>query len=568
MRTRDKACLGIALCSLLFTGFVSYQIRRLDVRDGQQLRETRLLLAAASNITSLLNSAEAGRGREAAQDRIGVEIERQLEVVEQTAANSPDQLERVGRLRLLIRKGTGTEALAGAREASAQIAQQGIARLEATAVGPATRRDQIFVVWVAGSLILFGLIAFGMAGARRRRRHAGIRLTEHRTAQIGDLLHATRANPAEAVIAADSKGTVTFLNPVAKQLTGWPGETALGQNLDVVFPIAAQAAGERTERPWSNLLREVVCVVPIKDAALCPTNGTKTVVGGTATSIRSRHDEMIGLAIVFRELTLKNQVAESDDARRDFEAQLLRLQKLESLSDLAGAIAHDLNNLLMGIVANTSLMMEEAPADSTVLGLGENVLAATEQAGNLTRQMLAYSICRETQVLPLSLKSQIDEISALLSASLPKAVQITLNLPDDLPLIAADAGQIQQLVLNLVQNGVEAVGLEGFITISVFTRTLADGEQAGNLGRPLPPGPYIVLEVKDTGPAMDEATQAKMFDPFSGNKSCERGLGLAAVLGIARLHRGGISLLSDPNGTTFRVFFPIARVSAGCAATG
>jgi signal transduction histidine kinase len=178
--------------------------------------------------------------------------------------------------------------------------------------------------------------------------------------------------------------------------------------------------------------------------------------------------------------------------------------------------------------------------------------------------MLAFSGHCQLAMQPLSLGNQVEEISTLVRASIPKGVRLNLNLPPDLPLIAADAGQIQRMVLNLAQDRAEAAGIEGVVTISTGTRALTDGELAGSLaGAPLPLGPYIVLEVKDTGPGMDAATQAKMFDPNSGVDLSERGLGLAAILGIVRAHRGGISVTSDPgNGATLQVFLPIAGASA------
>jgi signal transduction histidine kinase len=245
-------------------------------------------------------------------------------------------------------------------------------------------------------------------------------------------------------------------------------------------------------------------------------------------------------------------------------AQLLRLQKLESLNTLGGMTAHDLNNLLMGIVANTSLMMDEAPAESPILNLGENVLTATEQAGQLTKHIVAYSGAAKFAVEPVDLGNQVNEVSSLAKASLPKGVRLSLNLSPDLPIISADPRQIQQLLMNLVQNGAEAAGLKGAVTISASMQTIADSQPTENLaGDALPAGHYLVLEVKDTGPGMDAATKAEMFDPFSSSQFSDRGLGLAAVLGIVRRHRAGISMVSDQNGTTFKVFFPIKPESAG-----
>ena len=253
--------------------------------------------------------------------------------------------------------------------------------------------------------------------------------------------------------------------------------------------------------------------------------------------------------------------------RKRMGEQLLRSQKLESLSVLAGGIAHDFNNLLMGIIANVSLMIDDAPPDSPLTALGENVLAATDQAAHLTRQMLAYSGRGQFAVQSVSLAGAgggnhfpgqgVDSqrgASAFESGSRSAPIR-------------ADAGQIQQVVMNLVLNGAEAIGVEGVVEISASMREIGEKDQPGNLaGAVLPAGPYAMLEVKDSGPGMDDVTQAKMFDPFFTTKFTGRGLGLAAVLGIVRGHRGGIAVSSEPGkGTTFQVLFPVQREAAEAA---
>jgi signal transduction histidine kinase len=316
----------------------------------------------------------------------------------------------------------------------------------------------------------------------------------------------------DAVITTDATGTVTFLNPAARQLSGLGGEDGLGRPIETLIP----GAGEYL----------------------------KLLGGGS------------GFVLVVRDLT--GAVIGGDTRAQE---QLLRSQKLESLSVLAGGIAHEFNNLLMGIIANASLILDEVPMDSAMAGLCDNILAATEEASHLTRQMLAYSGRGQFSVEPLSLSNQIEGISSLIKASIPKGVRLCLNLEPDLPRIDADAGQIQQLVMNLVMNSAEAIGSDGVLTISAFKRDLEEKDQPANLsGAPLPGGAYVALEVADTGSGMDEATRAKMFDPFFTTRFTGRGLGLAAVLGIVRGHRGGIAVSSEPgSGTTFRVFFPVQK---------
>ena len=161
--------------------------------------------------------------------------------------------------------------------------------------------------------------------------------------------------------------------------------------------------------------------------------------------------------------------------RARMQAHLFRSQKLESLSVLAGGIAHDFNNLLMGIIANASLMMDELATDSPLMRLGENILAATEEAAHLTRQMLAYSGRGHFSVQPICMAKQVEAISMLIRSSIKKAVKLKLNLAPDLPHIRADVGQIQQVVMNLVLNGAEAIEKEGVVTISTSNIFLARG---------------------------------------------------------------------------------------------
>jgi two-component system cell cycle sensor histidine kinase/response regulator CckA len=244
--------------------------------------------------------------------------------------------------------------------------------------------------------------------------------------------------------------------------------------------------------------------------------------------------------------------------RQRIQAQLLRAQKLESLSVLAGGIAHDFNNLLMGIIANVSMMVDDAPEGSELAELGEQVLQSTEQAASLTRQMLAYSGRGKFELHALSVAQQVESISSLIRASIPKRVQLRLNLARNLPRIVADSGQLQQLLMNLIVNGAEAIEREGVVTVSASVREIGIEGLAGNLaGGPLTRGTYVVIDVTDSGAGMTEATQAKMFDPFYTTKFTGRGLGLAAVLGIVRGYRGGITVSSAPGrGTSFQVFFP------------
>src|SRR5581483_941349 len=209
--------------------------------------------------------------------------------------------------------------------------------------------------------------------------------------------------------------------------------------------------------------------------------------------------------------------------------------------------AHDFNNLLTGILGNVSLATDEMPRNAHVRPLLEQALQAAEQAANLTRQMLAYAGKGKFVIEPVDVAACVRDIGALLNASVTKNVSLMFDLPESLPLVQADRGQIQQLIMNLVTNAAEAIGRErpGSILLSVSARNLTESDLRNAVVRDgLQPGQYVRLDVCDTGCGMDAETQARIFDPFFTTKFTGRGLGLAAVSGIVRGHRGAIQVRS------------------------
>ncbi|HWD98490.1 MAG TPA: response regulator, partial [Bryobacteraceae bacterium] len=241
--------------------------------------------------------------------------------------------------------------------------------------------------------------------------------------------------------------------------------------------------------------------------------------------------------------------------------------KLESLGILAGGIAHDFNNLLTGIMGNASLILEDLPPDSRSIPFAENIVQASETAAQLTRQMLAYSGKGRFVLERLDLSKEVRDIAPLIEASIPRMVSLRLRLGSGLPLVEADPGQMQQLVMNLAINGAEAIGdgCAGSVTVTTEVTDIDAGRSETMLsGFSVPAGRYLTLRVRDTGCGMDQQTRTRIFDPFFTTKFTGRGLGLAAVSGIVRGHRAGLSLDSEPGrGTEFLVHFPIAVGEAG-----
>ncbi len=247
------------------------------------------------------------------------------------------------------------------------------------------------------------------------------------------------------------------------------------------------------------------------------------------------------------------------EALREAEAHLTETQRLESLGLLAGGIAHDFNNLLMGVLGNAGLALGSLAPDAPARELVKDIETAALRAADLTRQLLAYSGKGHFVVQPVDLSALVKESGRLLAAVLSKKAEVHYELAPDLPTVEGDETELRQVIMNLLTNASDALGDQcGSILVRTGVTTLEEGaRQELAHGTTLPGGSYVVLEVQDSGVGMDEATTRRMFDPFFTTKFHGRGLGLAAVLGIARGHRGGLGVESAPGrGTRIRLYLP------------
>ena len=266
------------------------------------------------------------------------------------------------------------------------------------------------------------------------------------------------------------------------------------------------------------------------------------------------------------------RAAEAEHAR--IAEQVQHTQKLESLGVLAGGIAHDFNNLLVGVLGNASIALEELPPDSPARPLLEDMQLAAQRAAELTRQLLAYSGKGKFLVELIDLSALVREMTRLLTTVVSKKAHLAMELRDGLPALRADATQVRQVVMNLLTNASDALG-DTPGTITVRTRRLQATRAwlaEAQVGADIPEGDYLVLEVSDTGSGMDVQAMPQLFDPFYSTKGVGRGLGLAAVLGIVRGHRGAVRITSTPGlGTTVTVLLPAVELERrdgdGVAAT-
>jgi signal transduction histidine kinase len=252
--------------------------------------------------------------------------------------------------------------------------------------------------------------------------------------------------------------------------------------------------------------------------------------------------------------------------RQQQDETLLQTQKLESLGILAGGIAHDFNNLLVAILGQSSLARMRSEPGSKIHYHLDKVIIAAERAKQLTQQLLAYTGGGQVQAETVNFNTLISQNLHLLQVAIPQQITLDTQLAAILPPIKADPSQMQQIMMNLIINGAEAMGSHaGTLTLRTGVRQIsrADNAFARYTNQPLASGDYVWLEVADTGTGMAQETILKIFDPFFSTKLTGRGLGLAAVLGIMRRHHGGLRVISElGQGTSFTLLLPVDDASS------
>jgi PAS domain S-box-containing protein len=252
-------------------------------------------------------------------------------------------------------------------------------------------------------------------------------------------------------------------------------------------------------------------------------------------------------------------------ARKQLDAKIQQAQKLESLGVLAGGIAHDFNNILTSLLGYADLALLELPVHSSARPLVSEAVKAARRGAELTKQMLAYSGRGRFVVDTVNLNEVVDDMASLLQVSISKKCAIAYRFMPNLPTVEVDIAQMRQVIMNLIINAAEAVG-DRSGTIELATGTMqCDREflSRGNFSEHATPGEYVFVQVSDTGCGMTDETRARIFDPFFTTKFTGRGLGLAAVHGIVRGHRGIITVESKVNeGTVFKVVLPAGQAKA------
>ena len=250
---------------------------------------------------------------------------------------------------------------------------------------------------------------------------------------------------------------------------------------------------------------------------------------------------------------------ERDDRRQrlELEDQIRQAQKMESIGQLAGGVAHDFNNILTVIHGHASILMSGPDFPQPVRDSAEEISLAAERAARLTRQLLTFSRKQISQPRLLDIIALVGDLTRMLHRIVGDDIVLSLELASDLALVRADTGMIEQLIMNLALNAREAMPHGGKLTLSGANQTIDDDYT--RLHPQGKPGSYICISVADTGPGIPREILPRIFEPFFTTKAPGKGsgLGLATVYGIARQHQGWVTVSSEPGaGAVFRVYLP------------
>jgi signal transduction histidine kinase len=253
----------------------------------------------------------------------------------------------------------------------------------------------------------------------------------------------------------------------------------------------------------------------------------------------------------------------AEQERERLREQFIEAQKMEAIGTLAGGLAHDMNNVLAGILSLAELVREVTTIPTARVDL-DDIIAACRRGGEMTRNMVAFSRRGTYRKERTDLEQVARQVIAMLSRSAPKRIRITLEVTGTLE-VDGDAAQLAQALVNLCLNSIDAIANDGEIAVALYTTTFAPGPAPNGL----PPGSYVVMSVIDTGTGMTEATRSRMFEPFFTTKplGSGTGLGLAMVYGAVQSHHGTIVVDSVPDqGTKIAIYIPTATLPSKLAA--
>ena len=387
----------------------------------------------------------------------------------------------------------------------------------------------------------------------KRKAEESLKILTHK---IGLILNSV----GEGIYGLDLEGKVTFINPAAARMLGYEVEELLGRQSHATWhhhnPDGTALPVEKCT--LNEVLKEgTLCAA--EDAIFWKKNGTKFPVEYSSTPMFEA-DKLIGAVVTFRDIT--THLIEEQE-REKLEDQLRHSQKMEAVGTLAGGIAHDFNNILNVIMGYGGMVNDSLEEGSPSKEQMNEVLAAAERAATLTKRLLVFSRKQAVEVKLVNINELILGLQKMLARIVRESIEIKLNLASSPLMVLADAGQIEQVLMNLASNAKDAMLGGGRLTIGTEIKEL-DEEYVAAYGYGKP-GRYALITVSDTGQGMDEETKKKIFEPFFTTKGIGEGtgLGLAISYGIIKQHSGYIKVYSElGKGTEFKIYLPLIEKKA------
>lgn len=370
-------------------------------------------------------------------------------------------------------------------------------------------------------------------------------------AQREERIHLLLNSTAEGIYGIDTNGNCTFFNPSGMRMLGYEKEEGLiGRNMHSLVHHRRRDGSPYPEQDCRiyNAYRENRGSHDDSEV-FWRADGTSFPVEYWSYPIKSK-GAIVGAVVTFIDIT----------DRQKLEAQLIQSQKMESIGTLAGGVAHDFNNILTAIIGYGSILQRKMSDADPLKANVVNILESGQRAARLTRSLLTFGRKQTLVPVPVDLNSIVRRVEKLLLPLIGEDVELATELSDEDLIVQADAGQLEQVLMNLATNARDSMPRGGSFTIGT-EQTTFDGEQARIHGVPAA-GSFAVLSVSDTGSGMDQATRLKIFEPFFTTKEVGRGtgLGLSIAYGIIRQHNGTISVYSEiGKGTTFKIYLPLLQ---------
>ena len=359
---------------------------------------------------------------------------------------------------------------------------------------------------------------------------------------------------AETIVVTDRDGTIQYVNPAFTRVTGYEREEAIGKNPRIL------QSGRHDQSFYKEMWATLSCgeswsghfINRKKDGALFEEDATISPI-------------MDGGGNIINYVAVKHDVSE----KLELEKKLRQAQKLESIGTLAGGIAHDFNNILTAILGYAAIVLNKLPEDSPLRASQQQVVTAGQRAADLVRQILTFSRRGEQKIMPLQPHLVVKEALKLLRATIPTTIEFKIKIDKDCGMILADPTQIHQVIMNLCTNAYHAMREQGEGVLGVVLNSVELEPESLQIKIDLQPGPYIRLEVSDTGQGISASVLEKIFEPYFTTKALGEGtgLGLSLVHGIVKSMGGGITVYSEVGtGTTFHVYLPRTASAASSEA--